>query len=73
MRDFLQMHLQEPEFFLITSDAFLKRPISFKYWLLCPFFYEEATSKSSTKKGLLYAPKESGEKHFKCLSLDTPL
>jgi hypothetical protein len=27
MRDFLQTHLQEPDFFWFTSDAFLKRPI----------------------------------------------
>ncbi len=41
--------------------------------LLHPFFYEEATSKSSTKKGLLYALEESGQERFKPLSLDTPL
>ncbi len=73
MRDFLQMHIQEPVFFWFTSDVFLKRPVSFKYWLLHPFFYKEATSKSSTKKELLSAPEESGKEHVKCLSLDTPL
>jgi hypothetical protein len=75
MCDFLQMHLQEPGFlFWFTSYVFLERPVSPKYWLLRPFFYEEAKSKSSTKKGLLYTPEESGQKHFKCLvSLDTLL
>ncbi len=43
--------------FWFTSSGFLKRPFSLKYWLLCPFFYEEATCKSSTVKGLLYAAK----------------
>ncbi len=36
-RDFLQMHLQEPDYFWFTSNGFLKRPISLKYWLLHPF------------------------------------
>jgi hypothetical protein len=44
--------------FWFTSSGFLKRPVSLKYWLLCPFFYKEATCKSSTIKGLLYAAKE---------------
>jgi hypothetical protein len=73
MLDFLQMHLQEPEVFWFMSNTFLKRPVSLKYWLLCLCFYKEVTSKSSTKKGLLHAPEESGKEHFKCLSLDTPL
>jgi hypothetical protein len=60
-------------FFWFTSNAFLKRPILLKNWLLCPFFYKEATSKSSTKKGLLYAIEELGQEHFKCLSLYTLL
>jgi hypothetical protein len=52
--------------FWFTSSDFLKRPVLLKYWLLRPFFYKEATcksstikglrSKSSTIKGLLYAP-----------------
>ncbi len=71
--NFLQTHLQEQEFFWFTSYAFLKRPALFKYWLLRPFFYKEATSESSTEKGLLYALEEFCEEHFKCLSLDTPL
>jgi hypothetical protein len=36
-------------------------------------FYKEVKSKSSTKKGLLYALEESCKEHFMCLSLDTPL
>jgi hypothetical protein len=55
MRNFLHTHLQEPDFFWFTSNAVVKRTVLLKYWLLHPFFYEEATSKSSTKKGLLYA------------------
>ncbi len=39
--------------FWFTSSGFLKRPILLKYWLLRPFFYKEATCKSSTVKGLL--------------------
>jgi hypothetical protein len=39
------------------SSGFLKRPLSLKYWLLRPFFYEEATCESITIKGLLYAAK----------------
>ncbi len=52
--------------FWFTSSGLLKRPVLLKYWLLRPFFYEDATckdhkrttlcSKSSTIKGLLYAP-----------------
>ncbi len=35
-----------------------------KYWLLRPFFYEKATSKSSTIKGLLYAAKAVPSKDY---------
>ncbi len=52
--DFLQTHLQESDFFVHeervsqeTCLVKLKAPMS--------VFYEEATSKSSTKKGILYA------------------
>jgi hypothetical protein len=60
-------------FFWFKSYAFLKRPILFDYWLLCPIFYKETTSKSSTEKGLLYALEGSCKEHLKCLILDTPL
>jgi hypothetical protein len=50
--------------FWFTSSGFLKRPISLKYWLLCPFFYEEATCKSSIVKGLLYAAKAVPSKDY---------
>jgi hypothetical protein len=43
----------------------------FKYWLLCPFFYKEATSKSNTKKGLLYSI-ENPEEHKKGMLSDQP-
>jgi hypothetical protein len=47
----------QPRFFWFMSSGFLKRPVSLKYWLLRHFFYKEATCKSSTIKGLLYAAK----------------
>ncbi len=46
------------------SSGFLKRPVSLKYWLLRPFFYEEATCKSSTIKGLLYTAKAVPSKDY---------
>jgi hypothetical protein len=56
--------------FWFTSSGFLKRPDSLKYWLLRPFFYEEATCKSSTVKGLLYAAKAVPSKdHFTHMTL----
>ncbi len=51
-------------FFWFTSCGFLKRPILLKYWLLRPFFYEEATCKSSTINGLLYAAKAVPSKDY---------
>ncbi len=50
--------------FWFTSNAFLKRPVLLNWRLLRPFFKEEATCKSITKKGLLYAP----ENHEECKS-----
>ncbi len=50
--------------FWFTSSGFLKRPVSLKYWLLRPFFYKEATCKSSTVKGLLYAEKAVPPKDY---------
>jgi hypothetical protein len=50
--------------FWFTSSGFLKRPISLKYWLLCPFFYKEATCKSSTVKEILYAAKAVPSKNY---------
>ncbi len=50
--------------FWFTSSGFLKKPISLKYWLLHPFFCEEATCKSSTVKGLLYAAKALPSKDY---------
>jgi hypothetical protein len=50
--------------FWFTSSSFLKRPVSLKYWLLRPFFYEEATCKSITIKGLLYAAKAVPSKDY---------
>jgi hypothetical protein len=50
--------------FWFTSSGFLKWPILLKYWLLRPSFYEEATCKSSTAKGLLYAAKTVPSKDY---------
>ncbi len=50
--------------FWFTSSGFLKWPISLKYWLLHPVFYKEATCKSSTGKGLLYAAKAVPSKDY---------
>jgi hypothetical protein len=50
--------------FWFMSSGFLKRPISLKYWFLHPFFYEEATCKSSTVKELLYAAKAVPSKDY---------
>ncbi len=50
--------------FWFTSSGFLKRPVLLKYWLLCPFFYEESMCKSSTLKGLLYAAKAVPSKDY---------
>ncbi len=44
------MHLQEPETFWFTSDAFCKRPILLKYWLLCPFFTRKSQAKALPRK-----------------------
>jgi hypothetical protein len=41
-KDNFSMCPQSRILFWFTSSGFLKRPVSLKYWLLCPFFYEEA-------------------------------
>jgi hypothetical protein len=49
--DFIQMHLQEPDFFgWVSQETLLVKVLAPTF-----LFYEEATSKSSTIKGLLYA------------------
>ena len=50
--------------FWFMGSGFLKKPVSLKYWLLRPLFYEKATCKSSTKKGLLYAAKAVPSKDY---------
>jgi hypothetical protein len=50
MHDFLQTHLQEPGFFWFTSNAFVKRPILLKYWLLCPFSMRKPHAKAVPSK-----------------------
>ncbi len=62
--DNFSMFPQPRTLFWFMSSGFLKRPISLKYWLLRPFFYEEATYKISTIKGLLYAAKAVPSKDY---------
>ncbi len=78
-RNYYQQALYEDNFstcppprilFWFMSSGFLKRPVLLKYWLLRPFFYVEATCKSSTIKGLLYTTKAVPSKdHFTHLTL----
>ncbi len=71
MRKFLQMHLQEPELlFWFMSNGFLKRPVLLKVLAPTSLFYKEATCKSSTIEGLLYAP--DPEKRKKGMLSDQP-
>ncbi len=63
-RTTFQRVLNQEFLFCFTSSGFLKRPILLKYWLLRPFFYNEATCKSSTIKGLLYAAKAVPSKDY---------
>ncbi len=44
-------------FFGSQVAGFASNPSCLKYWLLCPFFYKEATCKGSTVKGLPYPAK----------------
>ena len=44
-------------FFGSRVAGFASNPSCLKYWLLHPFFYEEAICEGSTVKGLLYAAK----------------
>jgi hypothetical protein len=57
-------NVPQQRFFWFTSSGFLKRPVLLKFWLLRPFFYKEATCKSSTIKGLLYAVKAVPSKDY---------
>ncbi len=55
---------QEFPFFWFTSSGFASDPSCLKYWLLRPFFYEEAICKGSTGKGLPYAAKAVPAKDY---------
>ncbi len=57
VRDNFSMCPRPRILFWFKSSSFLKRPVLLKLWLLHPFFYKEATCKSSTIKGLLYTAK----------------
>jgi hypothetical protein len=50
--------------FWFMNSGFLKRPVLLKYWLIRLFFYEEATCKNSTVKGLLYTAKAVPSKDY---------
>jgi hypothetical protein len=64
------MHLQEPEFFLIHKSCVSQETHLVKVMAPTSLFYEEATCKSSTIEGLLYAPHP--EKHKKKTLSDQP-
>jgi hypothetical protein len=63
-KDNLSTFPQPRILFWFTSSSFLRRPVLFKYWLLRPFFYKEATCKSSTVQGLLYPAKAVPSKDY---------
>ncbi len=44
--------------------GFASNPSHLKYWLLCPFFYKEATCKGSIVKGLPYPAKTVPSKDY---------
>ncbi len=50
MHNFLQMHLQEPDFFGFTSNAFLKRPILLSWRLLHPYSTRKPHAKAVPRK-----------------------
>jgi hypothetical protein len=51
-------------FFGSQVVGFVSNPSCLKYWLLRPFFYEEATCKGNTVKGLPYAAKAVPSKDY---------
>jgi hypothetical protein len=55
---------QEFLFFGSRVAGFTSNPSCLKYWLLHPFFYEEAICKESTGKGLPYAAKSVPAKDY---------
>jgi hypothetical protein len=55
---------QEFPFFCSQVVGFASDPSCLKYWLLHPFFYEEAICKGSTGKGLPYAAKAVPAKDY---------
>jgi hypothetical protein len=62
-------------FFWFTSDMFLKRPILFKYRLLCPFLQISlvVVAKAVPRKDFLLHLRSPAKSTFNCLTLDTPL
>ncbi len=62
-RNFLQTHLQEPDF-LVHEWCISQETGLVKVLASTSLFYEEVTSKSSTKKGLLYALEESHREYL---------
>ncbi len=58
------MHLQEPDFFLVHEERVSQKTRLVKVMAPTSLFYKEATCKSSTIEGLLYAldPEKMHEK-----------
>ncbi len=65
-RDFLQTHLQEPDFFWFTSNAFLKRPVLLKYWLLHPFSTRSHMQKQYHKRTTLRSERSNHKRTTLC-------
>jgi hypothetical protein len=63
-RTTFQRVLNQEFFFGSWVAVFSRDPSCLKYWLLGPFFYKEATCKSSTIKGQLYAAKAAPSKDY---------
>ncbi len=73
-RNFLQMHLQEPEFFFwFTSDAFPKRPVSSCQDSYVKFLQGHLQAKVVPKQTLIAFLEESREEYLKRLCKQTPL
>ncbi len=58
-RTFFHVSSTKNSIFGSQVAGFASNQSCLKYWLLPPFFYEEATCKGSTVKGLLYPAKSS--------------
>ncbi len=64
MRTTFHVSSTKNSFFGSWVAGFASNPSRLKYWLLRPFFYEEATCKGSTVKGLPYPAKAVPSKDY---------